>query len=81
MLLSFHSMPRTPKPRYDGELMVSDAGKLGWNIPALARAAGLSYKTTARFVSGQVQTAPVAAKLATALGKTLRRYFSHVEAA
>jgi plasmid maintenance system antidote protein VapI len=61
--------------------MVSDMALRGWGIPDLARASGLHYKTTARFVHGEVQTAKTAARLSHALGFSMRRYFSHVEAA
>lgn len=53
----------------------------GWNTVALARAAGLTYKTADRFLRGDVQTPKTAAKIAAAFGyTTTRRYLLHVEA-
>lgn len=60
--------------------MAADMAVKGWGIPDLARASGLTYKTAARFINGEVQTAKTAARLAQALGFSVRRYFSHVEA-
>ncbi len=51
-----------------------------WNTAALARAAGISHKTADRFLTGQVQTPKTAGLIADALGFSVRRYFSHVEA-
>lgn len=51
----------------------------GWNRSRLATAAGVSAMTVSRFLSG-VQSPSTATKLATALGYSVRRYFSGVKA-
>ena len=51
-----------------------------WNTHQLAVHAGLSYKTVDRFLNEEIQTSKTAAKIAAALGYSVRRYFSHVEA-
>jgi transcriptional regulator with XRE-family HTH domain len=51
-----------------------------WNTAALARNAGISYKTADRFLRGEIQTPKTAGCIADALGYSVRRYFSHVEA-
>lgn len=53
----------------------------GWNNSDLARASDLSAQTISRFLRNDGQTAKVAERIARALGYTVRRYFSHVEAA
>jgi plasmid maintenance system antidote protein VapI len=50
------------------------------NSVTLARAAGVSGKTVDRFLTGERQTSKTAGKLADALGFSVRRYLSHVEA-
>jgi len=52
----------------------------GWNETKLAEASGLSVKTVNRFLCDEVQTAKTAERIAGALGYSIRRYFSHVEA-
>ena len=51
-----------------------------WNTATLAKQAGISYKTVDRFLRGEVQTAKTAGLIADALGYSVRRYFSHIEA-
>lgn len=68
------------RARYNIQLMVKDMALLGWNNAALARAAGVSTMTVSRFLRGTRQTAPTADCLSRALGRPVRRYFSHVEA-
>jgi transcriptional regulator with XRE-family HTH domain len=70
-----------PKPKFNTERIASDMAIRGWNHSDLARATGKSVQTITRFLSSEVQTAKVAAAIAQALGHTVRRYFSHVEAA
>jgi lambda repressor-like predicted transcriptional regulator len=65
---------------WNAERLAADMAIRGWNNHELARRAGLSYKTVERFVTGETQTSKTAVKLATALGYSVRRYFSHVEA-
>lgn len=74
-------MANKPKPRWNTERITADMALRGWNTVALARAAGLTYKTADRFLKAEVQTPKTAAKIAGALGYTIKRYFSHVEAA
>ena len=69
-----------PKPRFKVERVAADMALRGWNDTQLAQAAGLSARTVGRFLSGQ-QTAKTAERIATALGYSIKRYFSHVEAA
>lgn len=70
-----------PRPRYSVDRIVADMALRGWNNSDLARAAGVSSMTIGRFLSGQHQTPGTAARIAQALDRPLRRYFSHVEAA
>lgn len=53
----------------------------GWNNSDLARTAGVSDMTVTRFLRGESQTPKTAARLASALGYSVRRYFAGVEAA
>lgn len=46
----------------------------GWNNSDLARAADVSAMAVTRFLSGEHRTAPMAKKLADALGHSVRRY-------
>lgn len=62
------------KHRYDVEKLSLDLADRGWLPTDLAKAAGVSDMTVSRFLSGERQTVRTAAKLATALGKTVRRY-------
>lgn len=50
----------------------------GWNNSALAAKARVSSMTVGRFLSGEVQTAKTAAKLAKALGHEVSRYLPEV---
>jgi transcriptional regulator with XRE-family HTH domain len=63
-----------PRLRYHTDLMVTDMSAKGWLATHLAAAAGVSAMTVSRFLSGHVQTAPTAKKLARALGRSIRRY-------
>ncbi len=69
------------KPRFNVERIAADIALRGWNQSDLARAAGRGVGTIHRFMTGDTQTSKVAADIAKALGYTVRRYFSHVEAA
>lgn len=71
---------KQPKPRFNADRVAADMALKGWNNVDLARAAGISDKTVTRFLSGEVQTAKTAQLMARALGYTVKRYFSHVEA-
>lgn len=71
---------RKPRARYDVERIVADMAIRGWNNGDLARAASISSMTVTRFLRGEAQTAKTAERIARALGYTVRRYFSHVEA-
>jgi transcriptional regulator with XRE-family HTH domain len=66
---------------YNVERIVIDMADREWNQADLARACKLSAMTIGDFLRGKHQTAKVAGKIAQALGKSKRRYFSHVEAA
>lgn len=70
-----------PKPRFNAERIVADMALKAWNNSDLARATGLATRTIDRFLTGETQTPKTAGKIASALGYTVRRYFSHVEAA
>lgn len=59
---------------YDVALMRADLAARGWLPIDLARRAGVSHMTVSRFLSGERQTPRSAKKLATALGRSLRRY-------
>lgn len=72
---------KRPRVRFDVERVAADLAKREWNDSDLARAAGLSAMTISRFMRGETQTPKVAGKIARALGYSVRRYFSHVEAA
>lgn len=71
----------TPIVRYDTRLMVADMARRGWNKSGLAAKARVSNMTVGRFLSGEVQTAPMAARLAKALGHSVDRYLVPVESA
>jgi transcriptional regulator with XRE-family HTH domain len=61
--------------RFDGTLMAQDVALRGWLPIDLARRANVSDMAVYRFLSGDVQTAPMAKKLARALGyRTAKRY-------
>lgn len=69
--------------RYRVDLMADDMALRGWLKSDLARRAGVSAMSVTRFFRGEGQTAPLAKKLAKALGHSLRRYLipSHRSAA
>jgi plasmid maintenance system antidote protein VapI len=60
--------------------MLVDMAEKGWLATHLAKTAGVSDMTVSRFLSGEVQTAPTAKKLAKALGRSIRRYLVLPEA-
>lgn len=68
------------RARYLVDRMVGDMALRGWNNTDLARAACVSNMTVTRFLRGDAQTAKIADRLARALGYSVRRYFSHVQA-
>lgn len=67
--------------RFSAERVLADMAIKGWNSTDLARAAGVSAMTISRFLRGEAQTPKIAGRIARALGYSVRRYFSHVEAA
>jgi len=73
-------MQRSPR-RFNTRRVLADMDMRGWNGVQLAKASGLSYPTISRFLNNQLQTAKTAERIARALGYSVRRYFSHVEAA
>ena len=62
------------------EKVLEDMALRGWNNDDLARKADLSPMTVTRFMRGDIQTAKTATAIAQALGYSVRRYFSHIEA-
>lgn len=60
--------------RFDVERLVEDITLRGWMTNELARRAGVSDMTAYRFINGTSRTAKTAAKLAAALGYSVRRY-------
>ena len=66
--------PRKPIVCFDVQLLAEDMAAKGWNKLDLARVAQVSDMTVIRFLRGERQTAPTAKKLATALGRSVRRY-------
>lgn len=71
---------KRPRARYSVERIVADMTLRGWNQSDLARAADLAQPTVWRFLRGECQTAKTAERIARALGYSVKRYFSHVEA-
>ena len=62
-------------PKFNGALMSDDLALRGWKPIELARRARVADMTVYRFLRGERQTAPIAKKLAKALGHTdARRY-------
>lgn len=55
-------------------LVVEDMTALGWQSIDLARRCQVAPSTVTRFLSGQRQTARVAAKIAKALRRPIERY-------
>ena len=80
MVMEPMGMKQQPRVVWDTSKVVADRDLRGWSTHTLATRAGLSYKTVDRFLNGEVQTAKTALKIATAMGYSIRRYFSHVEA-
>lgn len=72
---------KRPRARYNVERIEADMADRKWNDADLARAAGVSEMTISRFMRGETQTKKVAGKIADAFGFSVKRYFSHVEAA
>lgn len=70
-----------PRAHFNTRRLAGDMALRGWNNGDLARAAGVSGMTISRFLRGHRQTAKTAAKIAHALGYSVRRYFAGVEAA
>lgn len=62
------------KVAYDVGLIRVDMAVKGWLPTHLAAAAEVSDMTVSRFLSGEIQTAPTAKKLAKALGRSVVRY-------
>ena len=60
--------------KFDGQRMAEDIALRGWLPVDLARKARVSDMTVYRFIRGERQTAPMAKKLAGALGYSIRRY-------
>jgi plasmid maintenance system antidote protein VapI len=60
--------------RYKVGRLRLDMANRGWMATDLARAAGVSEVTVSRFLNEQTNTAKTAAKLAAALGYSVRRY-------
>ena len=69
---------RRPRPRFDTAKIGADMALKGWNSRDLARASGVSDMTISRFFAG-AQSAKTAARIAQALGYTVRRYFAGVD--
>ncbi len=65
---------------YDVDKLRWDMAERGWLPTDLARAAAVSDMTVSRFFSGERRTARTAAKLASALGKSTRRYLVRSDA-
>jgi transcriptional regulator with XRE-family HTH domain len=61
-------------PGYDISRMREDIALKGWMPSDLARKARVSGMTVSRFLRSEAQTARTAAKLAKALGYSVRRY-------
>ena len=62
------------RANYDIDRLAEDMTLKGWRAAELARRAGVSKMTTSRVFSGTATT-PTMAKLAGALGYSLRRYY------
>lgn len=54
--------------------MAEDVAAKGWTKVEFARVAGVANMTVIRFLRGEFQNPPTAAKLAEALGQSLERY-------
>jgi transcriptional regulator with XRE-family HTH domain len=74
--------PALPQVKFNGRLMAEDIAAAGWSIDECARQAKVNYRTVYRFLRGEVQTARVNKRLATALKRSPARYvIREVEAA
>jgi transcriptional regulator with XRE-family HTH domain len=62
------------KVSYDRDRMRRDMASLGWAGVDLARAADVSQPTVSAFLNGNRKSPRTAAKLAAALGYSVRRY-------
>jgi transcriptional regulator with XRE-family HTH domain len=71
---------RRPRATYNVERMVLDMALKGWHGTDLARAAGVSSMTVTRFLRREAASPQTAERLARALGYSVRRYLSGVEA-
>jgi hypothetical protein len=60
--------------KFNTALLAEDIALRGWLPIDLARKAGVADMTVYRFLSGEVQTARTAKKLAEAMGYSVRRY-------
>lgn len=64
----------TPQVQFNVQLIAEDMTAKGWTKLQLATRAGVADMTVIRFLRGDHQTATTAKKLATALGRSVRRY-------
>ena len=60
--------------RFDTQRLAADMAARGWLKSDLSARADVSPMTVGRFLRGEFQTSRVAAKLAKALGYSVRRY-------
>lgn len=62
--------------RFDGRRVAEDMASLGWQANDLARKVRpqVATSTITRFINGESQTAPMAKRIAKALGYHVRRY-------
>jgi transcriptional regulator with XRE-family HTH domain len=65
---------RHTKPRFDTQRLVDDMALRGWEQKNLTAASGLSAMTISRFIRAERQTVKTAARIAHAMGYTVRRY-------
>jgi transcriptional regulator with XRE-family HTH domain len=66
---------RTPsRVAFDTQRLIEDMALRGWEQKDLAAASGLSAMTVSRFLRAERQTVKTAARIALALGYTVRRY-------
>jgi len=72
---------KAPRAKFNGARVAGDMAVRGWNQTDLARVAGVNPMTITRFLRGDVQSPRTAAKIAQALGYSVRRYFLGVQAA
>lgn len=63
-----------PRPSYNVGLILEDMATKGWLPTHLAKAADCSDMTISRFLRSETQTAPIAKKIAKALGYDVARY-------